>query len=227
MGKPTFFRSTSRASRVTRRAALSGVNRRKGSAVNIAPKLWGANWEVGYSYWNDKPDLGTVVAGSVTKLRGDSLYGWYKWGGLRVGLAWNRSKIDAATAAASSLATLPTTVEASNRNAWGIPVSYNWGAHNIYVDWYKARADKSSATTAGTVCFVATMPTAGISCGETKATFFGVTYAYDLSKRTSAAVSFTRINNGSAAAYGLFTQQQTIVFGEDPRFWGVTLQHRY
>jgi predicted porin len=179
---------------------------RKGSAWNIAPKIWGANWEAGYSYWVAKPDAATAAL-AVDKQRGDNLYGWYKWGGLRVGLAWNKSKVDARTAAAPA----GTVIQVSNRTAWGIPIGYNWGSHNVYFDWYKARADKATA----------------LSGLDTKANFLGLAYAYDLSKRTSAGVSYTRINNGSAAVYNMFSSQQAILFGEDPRFIGVTLQHRY
>jgi predicted porin len=175
---------------------------RKGGAWNINPKLWGANWEAGYSYWTDKPD-GT--AATVQKHRGDSLYGWYKWGGLRIGLAWNKSKIDTTTVATGASATT------SNRSVWGLPISYNWGAHTIYGDFYRARHDKA----------------AGFAGADTKANLLGLTYAYDLSKRTTAALSYIRIRNGAAAAYNLFAGNAGLVAGEDPRSWHVTLQHRY
>jgi predicted porin len=173
-----------------------GVAVRKGSAWNVQPKIYGKNWEASYSYWSSKPD-GQV---GMDKQRGDSLYGWYLWGGLRVGLAYNRSKITAVGGG-----------DASNRTAWGLPIAYNWGNHNIYLDLNRARADKA-AVFAGT---------------DTKANFLGLTYAYDMSKRTTAAVSYSRIKNGANAAYGLFAQQQATLVGEDPRFIGVTLQHRF
>ena len=174
---------------------------RKGSAWNVVPKLYGKNWEVAYSYWTAKNDP-VAGAATVAKHRGDSLYGWYMWGGLRAGLAFNKSKVDTTTLATGVTGTT------TNRNAWGIPISYNWGNHTIYGDFYQARRDK-------------------IIAGDTKARLFGVTYAYDMSKRTSVALSYTQIRNGAAAAYGLFAQQQATAAGEDPRFLAVSLQHRY
>jgi len=196
---------------------------RKGSAWNIQPKLWGKNWEASYSYYTAKPDFAVPVAtfsastgaattaaanlaaAVVSKHRGDSLYGWYMWGGLRVGLAWNRSKVDNTTLATGA------TVEASKRTAWGLPISYNWGNHTIYGDFFRARADKAAAF-------------AGL---DTKANLFGVTYAYDMSKRTSVGVSYVRIKNGAAAAYNLFTGNAGLVAGEDPRTWNVVMAHRF
>ena len=220
---------------------------RKGNAWNIAPKIWGKNWEAGYSYWVAKPDLALTTnvtlannavptptftafgPTTVNKQRGDSLYGTYKWGGLRVGLAWNRSKIEttnitagAITIAGQAGVASGATVTSSNRDVWGLPISYNWGNHTVYGDFYRARNDKAT----------------GFAGLDTKASFFGMTYAYDLSKRTTAAVSYSRIKNGANAAYNLFAasapggsaangNQHGVAAGEDPRFLAVTLQHRY
>jgi|CXWL01.1.fsa_nt_gi predicted porin len=185
-------------------ADLRSANR-KGSAWNVAPKLWGKNWEAGYSYWTAKPDVASAGAATTatTKQRGDSLYGWYKWGGLRVGLAWNKSKIDT-TAAVTGV-----TTSTSNRTAWGIPISYNWGNHTIYADYFKAGNDKA------------------VAAGSTKARLFGVTYAYDLSKRTAIAVSYAGIKNQANAAYNLFTGNAGLVAGEDPSTWNVVMGHRF
>ena len=207
---------------------------RRGNAWNIAPKIWGKNWEAGYSYWRARPDLAlntgvntitgaAVVPTSVVQHRGDSLYGTYVWGGFRVGLAWNKSRINTTALAGATNATLTsgTTTTTSNRTVWGIPLAYNWGNHTIYGDFYRAGADKAAAF-------------AGLN---TKANFVGVTYAYDLSKRTSAAVSYSRIRNGTNASYNLFavatpggalnTNLQGVAAGEDPRYIAVTLQHRF
>jgi len=189
---------------------------RKGSAWNVQPKLYGKNWEASYSYWSAKPDVAingvstTSVTGSappttVVKHRGDSLYGWYMWGGLRFGLAYNRSKVDTTTIATGA------TANSSNRSAWGIPISYNWGNHNIYFDYNRAARDKA----------------AGFAGLDTKARLLGLTYAYDLSKRTTAALSFVQIKNGANATYNLFSGNAGLVAGEDPRSIHVTLQHRY
>ncbi len=189
---------------------------RKGSAWNVVPKIWGKNWEVAYSYWMAKPDIGinTLTAGAavtpagVIKQRSDSLYGWYMWGGLRVGLAYNRSKVDTTAVVAGVAGATATT---SNRKAWGLPISYNWGNHTVYFDYNKASSDKAAAF-------------AGL---DTKARLLGLTYAYDLSKRTTAAVSYVGIKNGANATFNLFSGNAGLVAGEDPRSFHVTLQHRY
>jgi predicted porin len=208
---------------------------RKGSAWNIQPKLYGKNWEVSYSYWSAKPDIGingvsltaanlaasngAVAPAAVVKHRGDALYGWYMWGGLRVGLAYNRSKVDttAVTSAAGVVTGSGATTNTSNRKAWGLPISYNWGNHTVYFDYNRAGQDNNA------------LSAAQIAAGTTdnRARFLGLTYAYDLSKRTTAAVSYAGIKNGNAAVYNLFSGNAGLVAGEDPRSIHVTLQHRY
>lgn len=63
--------------------------------------------------------------------------------------------------------------------------------------------------------------------GDTKARLFGVSYAYDLSKRTSATVSYAGIRNGANATYNLFAGNAGLAAGEDPSSIHVTLLHRY
>lgn len=195
-----------------------GSGARKGSAWNLNPNLAGSNYQVGYSFWRSKPDGGgttvTIPAnfpvGAPTTnadQRGDRLYGSYRWGGFKVGLAWDRSK----------LKTSPGGVELSNRTAWSIPASYTWGPHSVHAHWDKARSDKAAV----------------LSGLDTKANMFAVSYAYDLSKRTSAAVTYARINNGAAAGYNLFTNASLgiggagVALGEDPRLWAITMRHAF
>ena len=135
----------------------SGV--RKGSAWTLNPNMAGSNWQVGYSYWRSKPDAGTNAAGTADQ-RGDRLYGSYKWGGLKAGLAWDKSKLKGALNG----------VVVSDRTAWSIPVSYSWGAHEIHGHYTKARNDKAAAF-------------AGL---DTQAKMWAIAYVYNLSKRTSA-----------------------------------------
>lgn len=192
----------------------------KGHAWNINPKIWGKNWEAAYSNWTARGDGGANASGAVAgtaaavggaaaaaagnnKHRGDSLYGWYKWEGLRVGLAYNKSRT-------TSFAGVVT----SNRNAWGLPISYEWGNHHLFADFFRARNDRA----------------AGFAGLDTKANSFSLTYAYDLSKRTSVAAFYTRINNGAAAGYNIFTTTAAggaLAAGEDPRATGVSLNHRF
>jgi predicted porin len=207
-----------------------GSTIRKGSAWNLNPNYQGSNFQVGYSYWNAKPTptasttcgapgfaintvtgavtcaLPAVGALAATNQRSDRLYGSYTWGGFKFGLVWDSSKLTNAV----------TGVQTSKRTAWSIPLSYTWGAHSVNFHADRARADKAAAF-------------AGL---DTKANMYAISYAYDLSKRTSAALTYARINNGAAANYNFFTGASlgvspTPILGEKPRMWGVTLRHQF
>ena len=131
---------------------------RKGQAYNLNPVLTGANWQLGYSYWRQKAD----VAGAATGQRGDVLYGFYRWGGFKIGAAWNKSRVRSDLAGGGDVA---------RRTAWTIPASYTWGNHNIYGHYTRAQDDKTTAAV------------------NDSARMWAFAYVYDLSKRTSAGVT--------------------------------------
>jgi predicted porin len=63
---------------------------------------------------------------------------------------------------------------------------------------------------------------------------FALSYGYDLSKRTSVALTYARIRNDVGAAYNFFTGASLGLgattagtTGEDPRMWGVTVRHAF
>ncbi len=186
-------------------ADLTAANTtRKGNAINLNPVLTGANWQAGYSYWRQKAD----VAGAATGQRGDVLYGFYRWGGFKLGLAWNKSRIRSDLAGGT---------DAFRRTSWTIPASYSWGKHNVYGHYTKAGNDKVTAV-------------------DDAAKMWAFAYVYDLSKRTSAGVTYAKIRNNAGAAYNLFTNGATGVFGsvnsapaagEDPRLIAFTLRHAF
>jgi predicted porin len=175
---------------------------RKGRGWHLQPNFAGKNWQVGYSYWSAKPDA------SLADQRADRLYGSYTWGGLKVGLVWDKSKARNAGG-----------VEIANRTAWSIPIGYRFGPHNIDGHYSKARNDKSAAA-------------AGLNTG---AKMWAIAYGYDLSKRTSVALTYAQIKNEAAAAYNLFTSTSAaigtadaaIFAGEDPRILTMTLRHAF
>jgi predicted porin len=182
----------------------SGI--RDGYAWNLNPNFAAANWQIGYSYWNSKPDAGgnTLATGNQ---RGDRLYGSYTFPmGLKIGLAWDKSKIKGATSG----------VEIAKRDAWSLPISYTWGNHSVHFHYDKANNDKSTAADDG-------------------AKMWAIAYAYDLSKRTSAALTYAKISNSSGSQYNFFTSTSlglgtggtAIAAGEDPKMFGVTLRHAF
>lgn len=209
---------------------------RKGRAWNLNPNFQGPNYQIGYSYWSAKSDAPAsssvaaciatpaaltgclVQAAAQADQRSDRLYGSYSWGNLMIGLAWDKSRLNAApTALATPFA--PAGTEISNRVAWSIPVQYTWGPHGIYAHFDKARSDR-----------------AAIYSGlDTSSKMYALSYQYDLSKRTSLALNYAQIKNASAATYNFFTSAAatigspsgTINPGEDPRLLTATLRHAF
>jgi predicted porin len=182
----------------------SGI--RKGYAWNINPNFAAANWQIGYSYWQSRPDGAGAGAAAINQ-RGDRLYGSYVFPfGLKIGLAWDKSKLKSSAGGG----------DLNRRDAWSLPVSYAWGNHTVHVNYSKAGDDKAVA-------------------GDQKADMWALAYSYDLSKRTSAAVTYAQIKNKSGATYNLFTSGSlglgasagNMLPGEDPKMFGVTLRHAF
>ena len=197
---------------------------RRGRAWNVAPTYEGRNFTLGYSYWSAKQDLpgatgavvaaaglsaAAAVAASQPDQRGDRLFGSYRWGGFRVGLAWDKSRLKSAFGATSG-----TTL--SRRTAWSLPIEYGWGPHWIGGHFTKARDDKATVVQDG-------------------ARMWALGYNYSLSKRTSLGVTYASIRNDAGAFYTPFTANSGLsgnaphsaLAGEDPRFWSMTLRHTF
>lgn len=186
-----------------------GSGTRKGRAFNLNPNFQGPNFQVGYSYWTGKDDASTstTLTGANNTIggdqRGDRLYGSYRFGGFKLGLAWDKSKIKAAGGGATL----------SNRTSWSFPMSYSWGNHSIHAHYDRAGDDRAMG-------------------GDERAKMIALSYAYDLSKRTSASLTYALINNNSGAVYNLFTAVSlgggvVTAPGEDPRVWALTLRHQF
>jgi predicted porin len=200
--------------------ATTANTTRKGSAWNFNPNFAAANWQVGYSYWRAKPDAAGGLIGQVNaslgstgaaaapvNQRGDRLYGSYVFPfGLKIGLAWDKTKFTSTTGAG----------DLARRDAWSLPVSYNWGNHTVHVNYSSAGDDK-------------------VAAGDQKAQMWAFAYSYDLSKRTSLALTYAQIKNKSGATYNLFTSTSlglggsagNMTAGEDPKMFGVTMRHAF
>jgi predicted porin len=198
----------------------AGVTTRKGDGWNFAPKFTSGPFQIGYSYWRAKPDL-TTGAGAYTVAafdqRGDSVYGYYKFGGLKIGLGWNKSKLE--TAANNTVATYGSGTKVAERTAWSLPVSYVMGPHN-FVGHY-TKAGNSSSSIAGAVT------------DSTGAKMYAIAYVYDFSARTSAGVTYASIKNDRNAMYNFFTGASfgnvdtTPMAGENPRLLQATVKHAF
>jgi len=154
-----------------------------GSGWNGALRYNNGPWTAGVSYWNASSEnrvAGTRAADQNT---------WRAWlgyafaMGLKVGFGWDRSELDNHILGAADVVAAGNT----RRNAWMIPVSYSFGAHTLYANYARAGKASGSAIAAGTG-------------GDFKASAWHLGYDYAFSKRTSAGVFYTRLNNDSNAA---------------------------
>ena len=183
---------------------------RKGSALNINPNYAASNFQVGYSYWNSKPDGGTAATSSGNAnadQRSDKIYGSFKMAGFKVGLSWDKSRLKGNIGAAAG-----TTL--AERTAFSIPVSYMMGNNGFHFHYTKARDDKATVAQDG-------------------AKMVALSYQYTLSKRTSVGLTYAKITNDAGAAYNLFTgtslgnSPAAAAAGEDPRLMAATIRHAF
>ena len=178
---------------------------RAGSAWNINPNFNAGNWQLGWSHWNAKPDGGGV--GFAGDQRSDRLYGSFRFGGFKLGLAWDKSRIRNSFTGADT----------SSRTAWSLPASYTMGNNQFHAHYTRARDDRAIA-------------------GDNGARMIALSYQYTLSKRTSVGVTYASIRNEAAAAYNFFTGTSgslgnsvtsTTLAGEDPRMLAGTIRHAF
>ncbi|NLR73806.1 porin [Leeia aquatica] len=110
---------------------------------------------------------------------------------------------------------------APSRTAWALTASHSWGKNNVYATY--GRAGNLSGTT------------------ETGSQYLGLSYAYDLSKRTTLYASYAQFKNQKNAAYNFFINGRapgvdysgnnsstfTTARGSDPRSIQIGIQHTF
>ena len=196
---------------------------RKGSAFHFNPNYAASNFQVGYSYWNSKPDAGGATLATGDQ-RSDKIYGSFSMSGFKVGLSWDKSRIKASTAGAGLAGVTGTGgvvggafasgTEIASRTAWTLPISYTMGNNQFHFHYTKARDDKSTNVQDG-------------------AKMVALSYQYTLSKRTSVGLTYAKITNDAAAAYNFFTGSSlgnsaiASNAGEDPRLMAATIRHAF
>lgn len=200
-----------------------GNTAREGRAWNVNPTYTAANWAAGYSFWDSKTDAPSAIFNAALQglgnnggntgafavpaaggsligqlvsadQRSDSLYGHYMWGGFKVGLLWNKTKL---TAAATAAGLAPTGTELGNRTAWSIPLRYATGPHSFMASYTKAQDDNATAVADG-------------------ANMVALTYAYSLSKRTHLALSWAKLKNDNQGAYTPYVSSNIVTGGLAP-----------
>jgi predicted porin len=203
-----------------------------GWALNIAPQYNAKNWGIGYSYWQGKNDgtsfslganspiaPGVTISGLQIKTTGNRVNGHYQWGGFRVGVVWDQAKIkdqNGGTAGVGPCVTACNTI--SKRNAWSIPLRYDFGKWSVFGHYSWALRDKGDA----------------FQNLDTKAKMFAIGGAYSLSKRTKIALEWAQIKNKENAQYNLFTNvgslgsnSNSVSQGQDPSQLALTVTHNF
>ncbi|MBS0337934.1 MAG: porin, partial [Proteobacteria bacterium] len=177
---------------------------RRGNAYNINPNYEASNFQVGWSYWNQKADGGGATLATGDQ-RANKLYGSFKVAGFKIGLAWDKSVVKSTVGG----------VELGNRTAWSLPIGYTMGNNQFHFHYTKARDDKSTVAQDG-------------------AKMVALSYQYTLSKRTSVGLTYAKITNDVGAAYNFFTTASlgnsagaAVAAGEDPRFIAATIRHAF
>jgi predicted porin len=200
---------------------ISGI--RKGSAFHVNPNYAASNFQVGYSYWNSKPDGGGATLGSGDQ-RSDKIYGSFKIAGFKIGLAWDKSRVKASVAGAGLAGVTGTGgvvggafasgTEIGSRTSWSLPISYIMGNNQFHFHYTKNRDDKATNVQDG-------------------AKMVALSYQYTLSKRTSVGLTYAKITNDVGAAYNFFTgaslgnSNSNVLAGEDPRLLAATIRHAF
>jgi len=195
--------------------APAGGSSRKGDAWNINPKYSNGPFEAEYSYWRAKGDA--PVAASLDQ-RGDAFNAKYSFGGFKVGIGYNRSRLETAV----GVGAVGAGTKAAQRNTWSLAGQYKWGPNAIYGHYDKAgdiRCDIAVCT--------------GTSGSSNSAKMYALAYEYSLSKRTSLAATYAQIKNDANVAYNFFTSASlgstdaVPAFGENPRLFQLTINHMF
>lgn len=176
-------------------ADLTGTE--SGSAYNLKAVYTAANWQVGGSLWNAKAEA------TGAEQNGQVIFGYIRFGGFKVGAAFNTSDISNAAG-----------VETSKRSAYTIPASFTTGAHNFYAHYTVADADDHIADSGSKMYALAYV------YDLSKRTSVGVTYA-KIDNEVGAAYNFFT-NTGA-----LGSTSSTMVAGEDGQLIAFTVRHAF
>jgi len=131
-------------------------------------------WAAGYSYWRGDQEARGAGINTVDQ-RGHRLNLGYTFAmGLKLGFAYDRSSLERNN-----------NLGDNRRSAWYLPVSYSWGPHAAYFQYARAGDATNTATNTG-------------------ANAWSVGYDYAFSKRTSAGIFYTKLNNNNGGSYDLF-----------------------
>ncbi len=157
--------------------AVGAADPGKGGATNLALNYANGPIKAGYSYWNATVEGGKTAA--VGDQRGDTLQFGYSFPmGLKVGIAWNKSKLDLTTGERS-------------RTAWLLPISYDFGSNRVNFTYLSA-GDTTGVASSGAKAF-----TLAFGHALSKRTNVGINYS-KLSNETGA--TYNLFGGGTSTA---------------------------
>jgi len=166
---------------------INGKNPGGGNAWTGAVRYNNGGIAAGLSYWranSEDRNCGDALAALPTACgdqRSWRVWGGYTFGfGLKVGLAYDRSKIKTGFVNNNP-----------KRGAWELPISYEFGPSKVYLSY--ARAGKITGADA-----------VFIDSSKTKATAWMLGYDYAFSKRTSAGIFYSKLKNNDKVNYNFF-----------------------
>jgi len=150
-----------------------------GGALNAALRWSGGPLALGASAWSATPEgASSSPAGQQKSVR---VWGGYTLPmGLKVGLGFDNSQRRQAAGEAMT-----------KRNAFMVPLAYNFGSHTAYLTLVKV--GKLSG------------PNAGGATDSTDATAYALGWEYALSKLATFGVFYAKIDNKANAAYNFFS----------------------
>jgi len=216
----------------------------EGEQGRTAPDAWAASLyyangplTVGGAYERHNSFASAVVAGVLQDTTDTAWFlgAKYRFGGLELGLGYERLEYDiAGSAIGGAMGNL-------ERKAWQLHADYRFGPHRIGGMWIKA--DDTSGN-AGGIGAGAAATRAGIvgngGAGSTGADQYTLNYGYSFSKRTEVRVHYARLSNDSAASYdfsaattgtGLGTGSTGLGGGlnqgRDRKGYGLTITHAF
>ena len=181
-----------------------------GAGMNFAAAYTAANWQIGASIWEAETEaVNTAVATTAanyinprTEQSSQSVWGYIRFGGFKVGAAMNMAELTNAG------------VVTSDRTSFTVPVSYVTGAHNFYATFTQADDDDATVATDG-----AQMISVAYVYDLSKRTSVGVTYSQIDNDAAGRYNFFTGTSLGSADA--------AVGAGEDPTLIQLTLRHAF
>lgn len=189
----------------TGRSVAGTGNPGSGRAWTGALRYNNGPWTAGYSYWNANTESGVTGAAMQDQRSHRAWVGYTFAMGLKVGFAWDRSSLDTGVRDGASTT--------NRRNAWMLPVSYEFGPHKVYAAYVRA-GDASNTPTL-----------------NTGANAWNLGYDYAFSKRTSAGIFYSKVSNNSGAFYDHFALgangATATAVGEDARQIYIGMAHNF